>query len=94
MKVLCKVYKSLSKTDYYLFVKHEEDMSRVPESLLSYFGKHELAMTLALSSDQKLAVASASEVLESLQENGYYLQLPPQDNEDYMQDIRSKNEKL
>jgi uncharacterized protein len=94
VKVLCKIYKSLSKADYYLFVKHDEDMSRVPDSLLSYFGKHELAMTLALSPEQKLAVASASEVLESLQENGYFLQLPPQSNEEYMQDIRTKNEKL
>ena len=94
MKILCKVYKSLSKTDYYLFVKHDEDMSRVPDSLLSYFGKHELAMTLALSSDQKLAIASASEVLESLEDKGYYLQLPPQNAEAYMQDVRSKNEKL
>ena len=94
MKVLCKVYKSVSKTDYYLFVKHDEDMSRVPDALLGYFGKHELAMTLVLTEDKKLALVNAKEVLESLEDKGYYLQLPPQNVEAYMQDVRIKNEKL
>ena len=69
-------------------------MSRVPDSLLGYFGKHELAMTLVLTEDKKLALVNAKEVLESLEDKGYYLQLPPQNVEAYMQDVRIKNEKL
>lgn len=69
-------------------------MSRVPDALLGYFGKHELAMTLVLTEDKKLALVNAKEVLESLEDKGYYLQLPPQNVEAYMQDVRIKNEKL
>lgn len=93
MKVLCNVYKSLTKNGYYLFVRHEDDLSRVPDALLSGFGQYELAMTMALTPGQRMAISSATEVLQALDENGYYLQLPPQ-NDAYMQDVRSKNEKL
>ena len=94
MKVLCKVYKSLTKSDYYLFVSHGDDLTRVPDTLLDYFGKYELAMTLALTPERHLATVSAAEVLQALDEKGYYLQLPPQNDELYMKDVRSKNEKL
>lgn len=93
MKVLCKIYRSIKRGDYYLFVKQDEDLSRVPEALLEYFGRHELAMTLALTPDRPLAVASAPEVLAALQEKGYYLQLPPP-RDAYMTEVRVKNEKL
>ncbi|MBV1932259.1 MAG: YcgL domain-containing protein [Porticoccaceae bacterium] len=94
MKVLCTVYKSLAKSDYYLFVKKDGDVAQVPEALLSYFGKYELAMTLVLRPDRRLAMVSAEEVLQALDEKGYYLQLPPGKNDTYMQDVRDKNEKL
>ena len=93
MKVLCDVYKSLSKSDYYLFVKRDDALSRVPESLLNTFGEHELTLTLALSPERRLAMADASEVLSKLDDQGYYLQLPPQKN-GYMAELRGKNEKL
>lgn len=93
MKVLCNIYKSLARSDYYLFVKQDEDLSRVPDALLEHFGRHELAVTLALTPHRKLALASAPEVLEALDEKGYYLQLPPPQDA-YMQDVRGKNEKL
>jgi uncharacterized protein YcgL (UPF0745 family) len=38
MKELCSIYKSLTRSDYYLFVKQHEDLSRVPDSLLEHFG--------------------------------------------------------
>ncbi len=93
MKELCSIYKSLIRSDYYLFVKQHEDLSRVPDSLLEHFGRHQLAMTLTLTPDRQLASASASEVLEALNEKGYYLQMPPPQDA-YMRDVRAKNEKL
>lgn len=94
MKVLCNVYKSLTRSDYYLFVNRDDELTRVPESLLKHFGPHELAMTLALSAEQRLAAATAADVLDALVDKGYYLQLPPQRNDADMQAVRSKNEKL
>lgn len=93
MKVLCDVYKSLSKPDYYLYVGHDDDLSELPQNLLTYFGKTERAMTLELHEGRRLAAATATDVLRALREKGYYLQMPP-GNDAYMQAVRKNNEKL
>ncbi len=92
-KQLCTIYRSPKKEGMYLYVDKNEDLSRVPESLLQRFGKPELAMTLALSADRKLARADVGKVLESITEQGYYLQMPPSP-EQYLQEMRNKNSKL
>lgn len=73
----CVVYKSLKKYDAYLFVEKEGEFDRVPETLLSLLGKLELVMPLELDENRSLAQADPKQVIESLQEQGYYLQLPP-----------------
>lgn len=76
-KVLCDVYKSRKMDEAYLYVSRKDALTRVPEALLETFGKPELAMTLMLSADKKLARAEAANVLEKMDEQGFYLQLPP-----------------
>ncbi|MEP1595585.1 MAG: YcgL domain-containing protein, partial [Halieaceae bacterium] len=46
-------------------------------SLLAQFGEPESVMTLLLTADRKLARASAAEVLTSIEEKGFFLQMPP-----------------
>ncbi|QQD21557.1 YcgL domain-containing protein [Venatoribacter cucullus] len=76
-KVLCDVYKSRKMDEAYLYVSRKDALSRVPEALLTTFGKPELAMTLMLSADKKLARADAAKVLQQMDEQGFYLQVPP-----------------
>ena len=92
-KQICKIYRSSKNQAMYLYVDHQEDLNRIPEPLLQRFGKPQLAMTLALSLDKKLARADIARVLEAIREQGYYLQLPPSP-EAYMQELRNKNDKL
>jgi uncharacterized protein YcgL (UPF0745 family) len=73
----CIVYKSLTKTDTYLYVEHESDFARVPESLQTLLGRMEKVMNLDLTPERRLANADASEVMRLLAEQGFYLQLPP-----------------
>ena len=73
----CAIYRSGSRRDTYLYVEGEGDLSRVPDTLLRLLGKLEPIMTLALSPDRKLAQADVTQVMRSLSECGYYLQLPP-----------------
>lgn len=93
MTVLCKIYRSLVKNDCYLYVPYEDDLKRVPELLLKQLGKCELAMTLKLSPERKLAQRDIEEVLAKLDEQGYYLQMASTTDE-YMQIVRARNEKL
>lgn len=74
---LITVYRSPREQGLYLYVAEEESLERVPEALLQHFGKPEEAMRLHLQPDRKLARARAADVLSSIHEKGFYLQLPP-----------------
>ncbi|NOY62563.1 MAG: YcgL domain-containing protein [Gammaproteobacteria bacterium] len=73
----CSIYKSLKKTDNYLFIKDEDDFSQVPQELLDLLGNLELVMAITLSQERRLAQADPLEVMRALEHEGYYLQLPP-----------------
>src|SRR5690606_35104783 len=75
--VLCDVYKSRKMDEAYLYVSRKDALIRVPEALLTTFGKPELAMTLMLSADKELARAVAAKVLQQMDEQRFYLQVPP-----------------
>ena len=73
----CVVYKGAGKSDTYLFVECESDISQVPSDLLEALGTLEKVMNLELSPDQTLARADPDTVRQQLRDKGFYLQLPP-----------------
>ncbi len=75
--MLCAIYKSLKKEYTYLFVKQRDDFSSVPEALMSMFGTPTLVTLINLASKDKLAMADIDKVKSNLTDTGYYLQLPP-----------------
>ncbi len=79
----------------YLYVKKEEGLNRVPEDLLKLFGRPQQAMVLLLTPGKKLAHASVEKVAESLETQGFYLQLPPRNERDpEAERLRALNSKL
>ncbi|MBW2939450.1 YcgL domain-containing protein [Zhongshania aquimaris] len=78
MKRICAVYRSSRTEGMYLYVDHQEDLARVPEELLSRFGKPQRSMTIVLHAERKLARADVARVMGEIENNGFYLQLPPQ----------------
>jgi uncharacterized protein YcgL (UPF0745 family) len=93
MKKLCSIYRSPKEEGMYLYVDKKNDMEPVPAELLRRFGQPELAMTLLLTPDKKLARADTGKVLDAIAEQGFYLQMPPRPDE-IMQELRNKNSKL
>lgn len=85
-KRICKIFKSPTKEEMYLYVDSSEGLSRVPEVLLQRFGTPKEVMTLLIRRDKALARASAEKVLDAIAESGFYLQMPPQ-KEDYLLDL-------
>ena len=75
----CAIYKSRKKQDTYLYLAAKDDFSRVPEPLLQLIGQPVHVLDLELSPDRKLAQEDAAEVLRNLQEHGWHLQMPRQD---------------
>jgi uncharacterized protein YcgL (UPF0745 family) len=77
----------------YLYVDKQEGVERVPEALLGRFGTPVPAMTLLIYPGRKLALVNADKVLEAVEQQGYYLQMPPQ-SEQYMSELHQKNSKM
>ena len=93
---LCSIYRCAKKEGMYVYVDKQEDLSRIPDALKKQMGATELAMTLLLASDKKLARVKAEDVLKAIEEQGFYLQMPPSlhDVNADMQAVRERNRKL
>jgi len=75
--MLCVIYKSPRKAQTYLFVNKRDDFSSVPEALMKTFGTPTLVTLINLDTKEKLAMADIEKVKQNLAEQGFYLQLPP-----------------
>ena len=81
----CVIFRSERKADTYLYIlksdRDDVDFSELPEALIKPLGELVHAMDLDLSERQSLARANIDEVKAALQEKGFYLQLPPSNDE-------------
>lgn len=75
--MLCDVYRSSRKADTYIYLPHGEDFSELPDALVQGFGKAEKVLTINLTTRERLARLSVKELTEHLASDGFYLQLPP-----------------
>ena len=76
MRVI-EIFKGHKKEEMYLYVEQKNGLKSVPEDLLATFGQTESVMVLLLTKDKKLARATASDVLAAIEDQGYFLQMPP-----------------
>lgn len=77
----CFVYRSNKKQGMFLYLIKKDDFERVPESLLTLLGDISFSFEFDLSKDRKLVKAEASEVIRIINENGFFLQMPPAKSE-------------
>lgn len=73
----CFIYKSSKKEELYLYIDKKDDFSDLPEALLQSFGRLVFVMELELTSERKLARVETQKVMASLQEKGFFIQMPP-----------------
>lgn len=74
--MLCSIYKSTKKEGAYLYISKKDDFSSVPEPLMTMFGKPVFVMVIKMDG-RKLAQVDIEKVKVSLEEDGFFLQLPP-----------------
>lgn len=74
---MCHVYRSEKKAETYLYVAEGVDFEDLPEELRERFGLPVPVMPLLLEKSRKLARVDVEKVIASLEEHGFYLQLPP-----------------
>lgn len=88
--MLSAVYKSKKKADTYLYVEKRDDFSKVPEPLMTTFGQPIFVMLINLAKREKLGVADLDKVKQELINKGFYLQLPPK-QENLLDEFRKQN---
>ena len=72
----CFIYRSSKKTDTYLYLSEEDKLNKLPEGLDKLLGHLEFVMELDLEIIKRLGNADIEEVKNSLNNVGFYLQLP------------------
>ncbi len=77
----CYVYRSNKKQGMYLYLIEKDDFSNIPESLMKLLGEVVYSFEFDLSKNRKLVKEKAEEVLRIMNENGYFLQMPPPKSE-------------
>ncbi len=83
---LVSIYKSPKKDEMYLYIDKKQPLKDLPEVLLSHFGSPEHVFDLLLTPEKKLARADSALILTKIEEQGFYLQMPPV-SDDYMLDV-------
>ena len=83
---LISIFKSPRKEEMYLYVDKKQGLTEVPAALLERFGKPVHLMDMPLTEKRTLARANVQDVLDSLRQKGFYLQMPPP-TENYMKEI-------
>jgi len=84
MSMKCAVYRSNKKDLTYLYLPQEDDMSRVPDSLRKMIEPVERVLEFDLTPDRSLAMENAADVLKQLEEQGWFLQMPRQDQPEFL----------
>jgi hypothetical protein len=74
---IVEIFKGNKKEEMYLYVDQKEGLRQVPEDLLSTFGQTESVMILPLTQDKNLARVEVADVLDAIEKQGYFLQMPP-----------------
>ena len=74
---IVEIFKGNKKEEMYLYVDQKDGLKKVPEDLLGTLGRTESVMILPLTKEKKLARVKASDVLEGIEQKGYFLQMPP-----------------
>ena len=77
--MLIAVYKTAKKEGMYLYVPKKDDFSAVPEALMSRFGQPQLVMMLPVHKREVLGGVDKQKLLEAMDEPGFYLQMPPKE---------------
>lgn len=75
--MLCAIYKSIKQEGMYLYVEKRDQFDVIPDELRQRFGKPQFVMLFNLAGDKPLKRADNHEVLQKIQTQGYYLQMPP-----------------
>ena len=85
-KLLISIYKSTLRDEMYLYVEKKDKLKKIPPALTEAIGKIDHVLDMLLTPERKLARADTDKVISEIKEKGFYLQMPPA-QDDYIQHL-------
>lgn len=73
----CFVYRSTRKQGLYVYLSEKDNFDIIPQALSKRIGSMVFSFEFNLTESRKLTRSNTQEVMKSLAEKGYYLQMPP-----------------
>ncbi len=73
----CSIYRGKRKEDHYVYLAEADNFDPIPDAIKRLMGEFVLAMELEITPESKLAANNAEEILEKIEEQGFFLQMPP-----------------
>ena len=70
------VFRSSNNADTYCYIRRGYDWNSLPDALRDAFGAPQHAMDLLLTPDKKLARTTGAQVLEAIDRQDFFLQMP------------------
>ena len=90
----CTVFRSSRKDFTYIYLLEGQVLEDLPVALSKVFGEPEFVMDLELTANRKLAYEDINEVMKNLADQGYHLQMPPQEDTTGLLELPEKKETL
>jgi len=76
MTTTCYIYRCSAKPDMYIYLAEEDGFDKIDQGLIKKLGQLSFAMSLELDSNSKLAREDPLKVIDSLNNQGFHLQMP------------------
>ena len=73
----CFIYKSNKKEELYLYIGKQDDFTDIPEAILKSIGIPSFVMELEITPERQLAREKATDIIKGIEENGFFIQMPP-----------------
>lgn len=87
-KTMCAVYGSQRHDEMYIYMPKHASFDSLPEALRVRFGKPRKAMEILLSPEKSLARVTGEKILKAFLKQGFYLQLPPAEKENWLRELQ------
>jgi uncharacterized protein YcgL (UPF0745 family) len=75
--ISCFVYRSERKQGLYVYLTEKDNFDIIPDALRKRVGSLVFTFEFDLTESRKLSRNNTKEVMQSLAEKGYFLQMPP-----------------
>lgn len=87
----CHVYRSKAKRGMYVYLAEKDNFDIIPTDLRRRLGKLEYSFEFTLNEERTLVRYDTKQVIQQIQDDGFFLQMPPPESNFLDLDLRQSD---